>query len=127
VATGLKGTYPRLSPMSPPRGSQFSACWCLHAIFDVDGYDRLFVPDAMQFKVRVLDANFNELASFGGYDSATARGGKENLPGPPIPFEFPTHANVAGDVVYVTDSASGARRIVRVRLSYAVEESCPVQ
>ncbi len=127
AASGLKGIYPRISQMSPPRYDyNFSACWCVHAIFDVDGYDRLIVPDAMQFRVRMLDANFNEILSFGGYDQATDKGGKANAPGPEIPFEYPMFANAAGDYVYVTDSASCARRIVRVKLTYRAEETCPM-
>jgi DNA-binding beta-propeller fold protein YncE len=124
AAKGLKGIYPRISPMAPPRYAAFSACWCLHATFDIDAYDRLFVPDALQFCVRVLDANFNEIMTFGGYDSATDRGGKANLPGPEIPFEYPSYVNAADAAVYVTDSASCARRIVRVKLTYAAEETC---
>jgi DNA-binding beta-propeller fold protein YncE len=127
AAKGLERTYPRISPMSPPRYDYpYSACWCLHAMFDVDGCDRLFVPDALQFKVRVLDANFNEIASFGGYDQATEKGGKANAPGPEIPFEFPSYVHAGGGFVYVTDSASCARRIVRVKLTYRAEETCPV-
>ncbi len=128
AAKGLKGIYPRISPMSPPRYKYpYSACWCLHAMFDIDGYDRLFVPDALQFCVRVLDANFNEIATFGSYDQATGKGGKQNAPGPEIPLEFPSYVNVGGDHVYVTDSASCARRVVRVGLSYALEESCEIR
>jgi DNA-binding beta-propeller fold protein YncE len=127
AARGLKAVYPRISPMSPPRYNYpYSACWCLHAMFDVDGCDRLFVPDALQFRVRVLDANFNEILSFGGYDQATGKGGKANAPGPEIPFEFPSYVHAGGDFVYVTDSASCARRIVRVKLTYAREETCRV-
>jgi hypothetical protein len=125
AAKGLKAIYGRISPMSPPRYDYpYSACWCLHAMFDVDAYDRLVVPDALQFRVRVLDANFNEILSFGGYDQATAKGGKANAPGPEIPFEFPSYVNAGGDHVYVTDSASCARRVVRVKLRYACEETC---
>jgi hypothetical protein len=127
AASGLERVYPRISQMSPPRYDYpFSACWCVHAVFDVDGYDRLVVPDAMQFRVRVLDANFNELLSFGGYDRATEKGGAANAPGPEIPFEYPMFAHAAGDFLYVTDSASCARRIVKVKLSYACEATCRV-
>jgi DNA-binding beta-propeller fold protein YncE len=122
AARGLLGIYPRISQMSPPRYDYpFSACWCVHAVFDLDAHDRLFVPDALQFKVRVLDANFNEILSFGGYDQATTAGGKANAPGPEIPFEYPMFAHAGGEHVYVTDSASCARRIVRVKLGYAAE------
>jgi NHL repeat len=127
AAKGLTGIYPRISPMSPPRGLEFSSCWCLYAMFDLDSHNRLFVPDAMQFCVRVLDANFNEIAKFGGYDSATSRAGKANLPGPEIPFGFPTYVHVGGDAAYVTDTAPCARRVVRVKLSYATEETCAIR
>ncbi len=124
---GLKDIYGRISPMCPPRNAMYSACWCLHAMFDIDAHDRLFVADALQFRVRVVDANFNEILSFGGYDQAAEKGGKANAPGPPIPFEFPSYVNVGGDYVYITDSASCARRIVRVKLGYAAEEICEVK
>ncbi len=64
VVSRLKAAYPRISPMSPLRDG-FSACWCLHAAFDIDNYDRRFVPDGLQFRVRILDANFNEISTFG--------------------------------------------------------------
>jgi hypothetical protein len=104
-----------------------SACWCLFAIYDLDAHNRLFVPDAMQFCVRVVDANFNEIVKFGDYDRATPKGGKANAPGPEIPFEFPTYVHASDAAAYVTDTASCARRIVRVKLAYAVEETCSVQ
>jgi hypothetical protein len=129
AARGVKGIYPRISPMAPPRGLKggVSACWCLFAIFDIDGHDRLFVPDGMQFCVRILDASFNEILKFGEYDTATARGGKDNLPGPEIPFEFPTYVHASDAAAYVTDTAPCARRIVRVKLSYAAEETCAIR
>jgi NHL repeat len=129
VVSGAKGIYPRISPLAPPRyiSGGVSSCWCLFAIFDLDMHNRLFVPDAMQQCVRVVDANFNEILKFGEYDSATSKGGKANLPGPEIPFEFPTYVHVSDDAAYVTDTASCARRVVRVKLSYRVEESCKIK
>ncbi len=129
AAKGVKGMYPRISPMAPPRGLKggVSACWCLFAIYDLDTHNRLFVPDAMQFCVRVVDANFNEIMKFGNYDRATMKGGKANAPGPEIPFEFPTYVSASDDAVYVTDTASCARRIVRVKLGYAAEDTCDIR
>ena len=127
AAKGVERTYARISPMSPPRYDYpYSACWCLFAIFDIDAHDRLFVPDAMQFRVRVLDANFNEILAFGGYDQATERGGKANAPGPEVPLEFPTYVHAGEGAAYVTDTAPCARRIVRVRLGHSAEETCPI-
>jgi hypothetical protein len=127
AASGLKASYGRVSPMSPPRARAFSACWCLHAIFDMDRHDRLYVPDALQFRVRILDASFNEILAFGEYDSATGKGGEANHPGPAIPFEYPTYVSAAGDVIFVTDTVSCARRIVQVRLKYAAEDTCALK
>jgi hypothetical protein len=127
AAKGLLGTYGRISPMSPPRYDyDYSACWCLFAIFDIDAHDRLFVPDAMQFRVRVLDANFNEILTFGGYDQATDKGGEANAPRPEIPLEFPTYVHAGDGAAYVTDTAPCARRIVRVKLGCAAEETCTI-
>ena len=128
AAQGLKGIYPRISQMCPPRYDfPFSSCWCVHAIFDLDLHNRLFVPDALQFSVRILDAHFNEILTFGGYDQADDKGGKANLPGPEIPFEYPMFVHAGGDYVYVTDSASCARRIVRVKVTYTAEKTCRIK
>ena len=118
-ATGLKGAYAKLSPMCPPRGMRFSACWCMSAWFDIDGFDRLFVPDALQFCVHVVDSNFNEITSFGEYGAA----GDKNS-GKGITFEFPVWVHTSDSAAYVVDAASCASRAIRVKLEYLAQESC---
>jgi len=126
LVEGLAGLYASISPRPPVRTGFRSKCWCLGAWFDLDRYDRLFVPDAARFRIHVLDANFNPILEFGGYDSVDSPGGNANAPGPEIPFECPIGVAVSDSAAYVFDAAPCVARIVRVRFSYAAEGSCPV-
>lgn len=125
AASEVQSAYHRISPMSAPR-LHYTSCWCLVAFFDLDRYDRLFVPDGLQFCVRVLDANFNEITRFGAYDAASGKGGAANAPGPEIPFEFPAHVNVSDAAAYVMDGGQCAQRVVRVKLAYRDQASCAI-
>lgn len=119
---GLLDCFVGISPVPPLRSDFKSKCWCLGAFFDLDAHDRLFVPDSARFCVHVLDANFNPIMSFGGYDSADAPQGKANRPGPEISFECPQAVNVSDQATYVYDAAPCARRTFRLKLGYAAEQ-----
>ncbi len=90
-------------------------CVCVGLRFDLDEFDRVFVPDSLRRRVTVLDSAGNVLCRFG------SRG---NLDTPPEKLGLiePGWVAAAADRVYVADG-SGCR-IIRVRLGYAVEASC---
>lgn len=124
---GLADCFVGISPVGPLRTGFKSKCWCLGANFDLDPHDRLFVPDSARFRVHVLDANFNPILDFGGYDSIDAPQGKANAPGPEISFECPLAVNVSDAAAYVYDAAPCARRTLRIKLTYAAQESCQIR
>jgi len=125
VAEGLTGCYLGISPL-PPSRSVLPNCFCNAASFDLDSYDRLFVPDAARFCVHVLDASFNPILDFGSYDSIDSKGGQANAPGPEIPLACYRDMEVraSDEACYVVDRPN--QRIVRVRLHYKAEGMCQV-
>jgi hypothetical protein len=92
-------------------------CHCAGTDFDIDDYARIFAPDTGRFRVGVLDANGNEIVSFGGY------GNQDNV-GPEIAFGWIVGVAVTDRYTYVDDMFN--KRVVRVRLDYAATETCPV-
>jgi len=99
-------------------------CSCEGMRFDVDGYGRTFAPDAARFRVVVLDTNGNEIGAFGQYGNQDSAGPGSAVPMPAIPFAWPTAVGVSDRAAYVSDIRS--RSIVRVRLTYAAQETCSI-
>jgi DNA-binding beta-propeller fold protein YncE len=113
------------------------ACACEGMRFDVDDYGRVFSPDAGRFRVVVLDTGGNELCTFGAYGNqdspstgsgprAESRGAGPGsaVPEPEIPLTWPSSVGVSDRAAYVSDLLS--RRVVRVKLGHAAEETCRV-
>jgi hypothetical protein len=92
-------------------------CVCGGGRFDLDEFDRVFVPDALRSRVTVLDSEGNVLAHLG------TRGNQDSA-GPELGLAEPGWLAAAADRLYVADGS--ACRIVKVRLGYAAEASCRV-
>lgn len=92
-------------------------CVCLGARFDLDQFDRVFVPDALRHRVTVLDSCGNVVTRFGEY-------GNQDSAGPGIGLSEPGWVAAAADRVYIGDG--GAYRIVKVKLGYASEAGAKV-
>jgi hypothetical protein len=120
-------------------------CSCLGSSFDLDGFDRAFVPAVHTYSVNVLDANGNLVLRIGGYGNADSRGNDSAVIDPksgllrprqagdpaslssPLPglgLLFPRYAAATDEAVYVVDPEN--ERIVRVKLGYASEEIVPL-
>ena len=112
--------FPGISP-SPAVGG---GCVCFSPRFDVDGFGRVFMPDVATFSVRVVDANANPIVRFGGYGNMDSRGPGSAIPTPAIALAWPQYVAVSNEAAYVSDVIN--RRIVRVKLSYAVEAQSPI-
>jgi len=100
-----------------------STCSCEGAGFDVDMFGRVFYPNVGQFRVEVVDAANNMIGTFGKYgnqDDGQAGGAKSY-----IPLAWPLTVATSDTHAYVADSLN--RRIVKVRLGYAVEATCAVR
>lgn len=92
-------------------------CMCWAPRFDLDDFDRVFVPDQLRCRIVVLDSSGNFVTAFGRYGNADDRG-------PGVPFADPRTVVVSRGAAYVGDMAN--HQIVRVKLDYAVRASCKV-
>jgi hypothetical protein len=100
-------------------------CHCYTSRFAVDGYGRVFMPDAGLCAVRAVDAAGNPLLTFGEYGNADSAGEGSALPVPKIPLAWPYAVSVGKSGVYVSDFVN--RRALRVDLVHAIEETCKVE
>lgn len=92
-------------------------CVCRAGRFDLDEFDRLFVPDNRRHRVTVLDSAGNVVTRFGTY-------GNQDSAGPAIHLTDPWWVAAAADRAYIGEALAG--RIVKVRLTQAIQASCPV-
>ncbi|HIQ20491.1 MAG TPA: hypothetical protein EYH34_04535 [Planctomycetes bacterium] len=100
-------------------------CLCVPVRFDVDRFGRVFYPDVCGFRIGVLDTAGNLMLHFGSYGNQDSAGHRSPIPEPGIAFAWPQIVAADSSTVYVADQLN--RRIVRVRLAYAVEVTCPVR
>jgi hypothetical protein len=123
-------------------------CHCNGTDFDMDDFGRIFAPDSLRFRVGVLDANGNEILSFGAYgnqdfcgpesyvvDPVTQflRPRKSDDPKelvspfakPEIAFSWITGVAVTERHAYVSDNMN--KRTLRVKLDYAAAETCEIK
>ncbi len=76
----------------------------------------------------MLDTNGNALTHFGGYGNADSRGPDskdKSLAKPDIAFAWLTGVGVTDKYVYTGDSLN--RRMLKLKMTYAAEESCAIQ
>jgi hypothetical protein len=87
-------------------------CWCRLPTFDIDPYDRLFVPNGVTQKIAVADNAGNIITEFGEYGNADEQG-------PGIPLAFPASAVASENHIYVSDFINA--RLVRVKMNFALQ------
>ncbi|MFH1022624.1 MAG: hypothetical protein V1809_04490 [Planctomycetota bacterium] len=114
----FKGFFSDISP-----ANNYMSCCCFTPRFDLDGFDRVFVPDVARFSVKVLDSAGNQLARIGSYGNADSAGPGSKIPKPEIAFAWPAYVAVTDEAVYVSDMLN--RRVLRARLVYAATAECP--
>jgi hypothetical protein len=121
---GAVKAYPGIGVMG---GGYGGGCRCRQPMFELDGWGRLFVPNATIYHVRVLDNAGNEILKFGHYGNADSRGEKEGSPitTPAIPLGWPEAVGASNKAVYVADVLN--RRIVRLKKTYQAEETVDVK
>ena len=131
AALRIKGALWQYLGLSPFATNRFSiagytgGCSCASPRFDVDDFGRVFLPDALRFRVTVLDTAGNELGSFGAYGNQDSAGPGSAAPKPELGFAWPSNVGVSDEAVYVGDPVS--QRITRVRLGCSAEESCEIE
>jgi DNA-binding beta-propeller fold protein YncE len=121
---GFKGAlqgYPGMAPMSGAMAGN-GACNCTRPRFDLDGFGRLYIPNAITYKVTVVDNAGNEIVKFGGYGNFDAQGPKSSEPKPEIPLGWPVAVGASDKHIYVGDTLN--HRIVRCDKKFAVSATC---
>ncbi|MFH1023196.1 MAG: hypothetical protein V1809_07380 [Planctomycetota bacterium] len=118
-ADGAKWVRGFMAPV--PASGQ--ACVCGAGRFDLDGFDRIYVPDAGRCRINVLDTAGNELCHFGGYGNMDSQGSASAVSLPEIPLAWPGVVATSPEAVYVGDWLNV--RVVRVKPAYAVSAECP--
>ncbi len=108
------------SPYSSHMSGNTSHCMCEGSGFDVDPFGRVFFPNLGQFRIEVVDTNNNPITTFGKYGNEDAHAQQSD-----IPLAWPTYVAVSARYAYIADTVN--RRVVRVKLEYAAEATCPAQ
>jgi DNA-binding beta-propeller fold protein YncE/HEAT repeat protein len=116
IAEGVLWSYFGVSNIRPARPRDGCQCWTPR--FDLDAYDRVFVPDQLRCRILVLDSNGNEIMTFGRY-------GNPDEQGPGIPLADPRTVMVSDNAAYVGDMTN--QRVVRVALGYQKTAGCSVR
>ena len=130
-----------------PSDSLLGGCVCYNSRFDLDGFERAWVPMSQNFSVNAIDANGNVILRIGSYGNPDSRGKdspvldpktgqlrlrKADDPAdlkPPkelaevIGWRAPRFVAASDEALYVNDT--GNQRFVRCALGYAAEETVP--
>ncbi len=125
---------------------EIRGCNCQTTRFDVDEFGRVWFPDLNRFRVNVIDTNANPVAHFGGYGNAESMGPrspvldpksgklrprrngeklKSPFAEPGIAFSWLAAVAVTDRYVYTGDALN--RRVLKIKITYAAEESCSVR
>jgi hypothetical protein len=122
---GLKGIEGALWAYGSMTGHASFGCTCHNVRYDMDYFARPWVMAHHLYSILVLDSNGNLIARLGKYGNvddteADVKAGRDGLR-----FVWPRSLTVSDRALYVCDH--NARRIVKAALSYAAEETVPVQ
>lgn len=112
-------------PISGSWNSTISVCHCTKPRFEVDGFGRLYIPNAFTYKVVVRDNADNEIVGFGGYGNFDAQGPGSAESKTEIPLGWPITVGASEKSIYVGDSLN--HRVVRADKKFAAEETCDVK
>ncbi|MGQ9663011.1 MAG: hypothetical protein ACUVWX_11850, partial [Kiritimatiellia bacterium] len=113
--TGAEWQFHGICPVPPQyQGvTHVERCVCPGARFDLDPFDRVFVPDTVRHRITVLDSAGNIICRFGRYGNRDTTGLGLNEP-----------AYIVADSDYAFIGDAGNRRLVRVNFSYATSAEC---
>jgi DNA-binding beta-propeller fold protein YncE len=112
------------APYSAHMSGNTSHCMCEGSGFDVDPFGRVFFPNLGQYRIEVVDTNNNPITTFGKYGNEDSGGPGAKVKKPDIPLAWPVYVAVSDRRAYVADTIN--RRVVRVKLGAAAEETCGV-
>jgi hypothetical protein len=124
-----------------------NGCTCTGYSFDLDRFERVFLPAAQTCTINVLDANGNVIVRAGGYGNTDSLGAgspvadpetgllrprrpddppelKSPLAEPDLGLLLPQYLGVTDEAIYVLDG--GNFRLLRAVLTYRSEETVPL-
>ena len=116
---GAEWIHYGFSPMHQ-RDNESSLCNCESARFDLDEFDRLFIPDALRASIDIIDSNANRILRLGRLGNMDSRGPGSPVPKPDIAMAWPLIVCASDTGCYIGDVV--LRRIVKAKLYYAVEK-----
>jgi hypothetical protein len=121
---GALAAYPHQSPNGA--SGDHLGCTCKEARFDLDLYGRLYIPNALTYRVTVVDNSGNVILKAGHYGNADSQGPGTDSPlkTPEIPLGWPMTVGAAPDHGHVYAGDVVNNRIVRIDLVHAAEEAC---
>ncbi|MCW8129735.1 MAG: hypothetical protein KIS92_05215 [Planctomycetota bacterium] len=113
---GALWVHPGYSPMTNRTGGPGDGprCACHSPRFDLDDFERVYIPDGLMARVEIADANGNTMLFFG------KRGGNPQH----LEFRYPSMVAANDEFCYVVDYVMA--KCVRVKLGYACSEEIPV-
>lgn len=117
--TGAEWQYHGFAPLPAQyQGvTHVERCVCRAGRFDLDEFDRVFVPDSLRHRVTVLDPAGNVVTRFGGH-------GNRDSEGPGIGLADPWWVAAAADRAYIGER--DACRIVKVALEPVSAAECGI-
>ena len=130
-AVGATKVYPGIAPYSGSIETGRTCvgkvwCDCRSARFDLDRYDRLYLPNCVDNSVSILDNAGNLVVKFGSYGNFDSqfvppdtKDQKPLVAVPEIPLGWPIGVGVSDEHIYICDQMN--RRIVRVDKTYTFE------
>lgn len=120
---GALAAYEGCAPISRWRAD--GSCACTKPRFDVDGFGRLYIPNATTFTVSIRDNADNEIVRFGGYGNFDSPGGAKVKGEPEIPLGWAVAAGASDAHVYVGDCLN--HRLVRADKTWSAEATVEVK
>jgi hypothetical protein len=114
--TGAEWIRPGFSVMTAQAGP--CRCGCATGRFDLDPFERLWIPDAIRSRVDVVDTNGNTLLVVGKFGKISESSGEK------IRWGYPKMVAATDEGCYVMDFAGG--RALKLKLGYRVQEDVPL-
>lgn len=113
--TGAEWQFHGISPVPAQyQGvTHVERCVCTGARFDVDPFDRVFVPDTFRDRFTVLDSAGNLICRFGQYGNRDGTG-----------LGLNHAANIVTDDDYAFIGDGGNRRLLKVKFAYKTSATC---
>ncbi|MHC4916163.1 MAG: hypothetical protein ACYTGB_11805 [Planctomycetota bacterium] len=121
-----------------------AGCHCFGHLFDTDDFGRSFFPDALGYRVIVIDAAGNEVLRLGSYGNRDNRGPhswvrdpktgglrppkngeKSSFAQPEIAFAYLNSVAVTDRNIYALDAFNS--RVTRITMDYAADKTVPVR